>query len=142
MINQKDVWIKLVLGCIVLLCACCMTPKRPPMIGSDGQKYGIVEGLFQNRWWNYYERGQSFTGGALTYYLDEPTDLAKTMHYLKIAEADFADAISLRSKDQFRARTYGMHFLDYFPHRELGIVYYYSFQEKEFGVVNSLILLL
>ena len=22
------------------------------------------------------------------------------------------------------ARTYGMHFIDYFPHRELGIVYY------------------
>lgn len=125
MINHKKVWIKFVSVCMLLLCACCMTPKRPPMIGNDDQTYGIVEGLFQHRWWNYYERGQSFTDGALTYYLEAPADLAKAMHYLKIAEADFTDAISLRRTDQFRARTYGMHFLDYFPHRERGIVYYY-----------------
>ena len=103
MINHKKVWIKFVSVCMLLLCACCMTPKRPPMIGNDSQTYGIVEGLFQHRWWTYYERGQSFTDGALTYYLEDPADLTKAMHYLKIAEADFTDAISLRRTDQFRA---------------------------------------
>jgi len=125
MINQKALLVKLILMCILLLCVSCMTPNRPPMTGNDHQMYGIVEGLFQHRYWNYYERGKSFTDGALTYYFKEPRDLEKAMHYLQIAEADFTEAISSRDKDQFRARTYGMHFLDYFPHRERGIVYYY-----------------
>ena len=30
----------------------------------------------------------------------------------------------MRQKDQRNARTYGMHFIEYFPHRELGIIYF------------------
>ncbi|MGA1865627.1 MAG: tetratricopeptide repeat protein, partial [bacterium] len=39
------------------------------------------------------------------------------------AISELHTAISQNPKDRWRTRTYGMHFLDYFPHRELGIVY-------------------
>ncbi|MBN2373873.1 hypothetical protein JXL19_08815 [bacterium] len=39
------------------------------------------------------------------------------------AVTEFRAAIRQNSKDKWMARTYGMHFIDYFPHRELGIVY-------------------
>lgn len=74
----------------------------------DGKVYGTVKGAFRHRWWNYYERGLSFTEGE----------------FFKEAAADLQKAIDQRSNDQRMARTYGMHFVDYFPHRELGIVYY------------------
>ncbi len=72
----------------------------------NGKTYGTTEGLFRNRWWNFYERGISFGDGE---FLDE-------------AESDFREAIRQRSEDQRTARTYGMHFVDYFPRRELGII--------------------
>jgi len=40
------------------------------------------------------------------------------------AISDFAQAIEQRFEDQRMARTYGMHFVDYFPHREMGLGYY------------------
>jgi hypothetical protein len=60
------------------------------------------------RWWNYYERGASYAAGE----------------FWTEAIADLQQAIAQRSVDQRQARTYGLHFIDYFPHRELGIVYY------------------
>jgi len=74
----------------------------------DGREYGQTGGLFRGRWWNYYERGLSFSDGGFN---DE-------------AVKDLERAIDGRGSDQWRARTYGMHFVNYFPHRELGIVYY------------------
>lgn len=74
----------------------------------DGKSYGSTSGTFRGRWWNYYERGRSFSDGK----------------FYQEAIADFKKAIEGREKDQWRSRTYGMHFIDYFPHRELGIVYY------------------
>jgi TolB-like protein len=74
----------------------------------DGKEYGVTRGLFRDRFWNYYERGVSFTEGE---YYDE-------------AARDFLTGIEKRSEDQWRSRTYGMHFVDYFPHRELGVVYF------------------
>jgi hypothetical protein len=65
-------------------------------------------GTWRGKWWNYYERG--LVKG-------ESGDWSA-------ARSDFAKAIDLRDKDQLRARTYGMHFVDYFPHRELGITLY------------------
>jgi tetratricopeptide (TPR) repeat protein len=81
----------------------------------DGKEYGTVQGAFRNRWWNYYERAQSFAEGE---FYDE-------------ALADLKEAIKQREKDQRMARTYGMHFVDYFPHRELGIVYFSIGKNKE-----------
>ena len=74
----------------------------------EGKQYGKVKGPFRHRWWNHYERGLSYADGE----------------FYKEAEADLREALRQRDKDQRMARTYGMHFIDYFPHRELGIVYY------------------
>ena len=74
----------------------------------DGKEYGKVRGSFRHRWWNYYERGISFSNGR----------------FFTEAVKDFQEAVEQRDKDQRMARTYGMHFIDYFPHRELGVLYY------------------
>ncbi|MBF0510110.1 MAG: hypothetical protein HQK57_14445 [Deltaproteobacteria bacterium] len=76
----------------------------------DGKQYGVTKGSFRERWWNFYERGGSYSEGK--FYAE--------------AEADFSAALKQRDQDQRRARTYGMHFIDYFPHRELGVTYYYT----------------
>lgn len=56
------------------------------------------------------------------------------------AEEHFEKAGHLRDKDQWDARTYGRHFIDYFPHRELGIAYYYLAKdfEEEVGEYKEL----
>lgn len=74
----------------------------------NGKEYGVTRGLFRGRWWNYYERGHSFAEGE--FWIE--------------AEHDLEKAIKKRSKDNLRARTYGLHFVEYFPHRELGTVYH------------------
>jgi TolB-like protein len=43
----------------------------------------------------------------------------------KKASQLFLDAIKSKPNDVQRVRTYGMHFSEYFPNRELGICYYY-----------------
>ncbi len=40
------------------------------------------------------------------------------------AKLDLEKAIRLRKDDKWRARTYGMHFVNYFPHCELGVIRY------------------
>ncbi len=91
------------------LIGCQTVPERAP-VEKDGKVYGTTKGSFRNRWWNYYERALSFADGG--FWAD--------------AELDLRQAISQRKADRRRARTYGMHFVDYFPHRELGIVFYYQ----------------
>lgn len=86
----------------------CNTPPDPKYF-KDGRQYGVVKGLFRERWWNFYERGISFSGGG----------------FWEEAASDFREAVRQRDKDQRRARTYGMHFTDYFPHRDLGAAYYH-----------------
>jgi hypothetical protein len=76
----------------------------------DGRQYGVTSSqIWRGRWWNYYERGVSYTEGQ---FWDD-------------AIADLQAAIKQRQDDQRRARTYGLHFTDYFPHRELGVVFYH-----------------
>lgn len=86
----------------------CHTPPDEKYI-KNGKPYGVVKGLFRERWWNFYERGISFSAGE----------------FWQEAAKDFEEAIRQRDKDQRRARTYGMHFTDYFPHRDLGVAYYH-----------------
>jgi len=76
----------------------------------DGERYGVTEGTFRGRWWSFYERGASFLSGGFT----------------QEAEADLKVALQGRSRDTWRARTYGLHFVEYFPNRELGITYFYK----------------
>lgn len=109
----------------LLLIQGCQTPPNPKYI-KDGKPYGVVKGLFRVRWWNFYERGVSFSEGG---FWDE-------------AIADFQEAMKQRDKDQRRARTYGMHFIDYFPHRDLGVAYYHlgdyekSLKELEYSLAS------
>ena len=90
----------------------------------DGKEYGVTKGIFRARWWNYYERGGSFADGG--FYED--------------SARDFREAIDQRPRDQRMARTYGMHTVDYFPHRELGIVCYRmgNFEEAKKELTLSL----
>ncbi len=43
----------------------------------------------------------------------------------QIAVGYFQKAVQGNSEDDQKARTYGMHFIEYFPHREMGICYYH-----------------
>ncbi len=97
----------LMLCCIVL--SACVTDENTDYV-RDGVRYGVTQGTFRGRWWSYYERGTSFLSGA--FYAE--------------AEKDFLRALSGRSRDAWQARTYGLHFAEYFPNRELGIVYYHQ----------------
>lgn len=74
----------------------------------DGVEYGKVKGTFRSQWWNFYERGLSYAEGR----------------FYGEALSDLRAAAGMREKDQRMARTYGMHFIDYFPHRELGVLHY------------------
>ena len=48
-------------GCL-WLCACQSTSRPSPYV-KNGRTYGITRGTFNDRWWNYYERGLSFADG-------------------------------------------------------------------------------
>jgi tetratricopeptide (TPR) repeat protein len=74
---------------------------------SGVKRINYGSGTFRGKWYNYYDRGLA---------------LAERSNH-EDAASDFIEAISLRERDQRMARTYGMHFIDYFPHRELGIAY-------------------
>ena len=91
------------------------SPEKKGKYIKEGKAYGVTRGLFRERWWNFYERGCSFASGE----------------FWNEAISDFREALSQRNKDGYRARTYGMHFVDYFPHRELGIAYYHTNQYSE-----------
>jgi len=81
-----------------------------------GVQYGVTEGRFRGRWWNYYERGRSYNEGG--FYAE--------------AERDLKQALKGRSRDQRWPRTYGLHFTpEYFPHRELGIAQWKQGDLKE-----------
>jgi len=86
----------------------CKTVPEQAIVKKDGKAYGVTQGAFRHRWWNYYERALSFADGE----------------FWKEAESDLREAIRQREDDQRRARTYGFHFTDYFPHRELGVVFF------------------
>lgn len=96
----------LLAGLALLAPACAVEMGKVHV--KDGKEYGTVSGTFRNKWWNFYERGVSYSDGG--YYDD--------------AVADFKAALEQREEDTRRARTYGLHFIQYFPRRELGIAYF------------------
>jgi len=72
--------------------------------------FGISSGklLAQEKFYNYYDKGLKYM---------------EKQDWLRAAE-EFKSAISLEFEDAKRKRTYGTRFIQYFPHRELGIAYY------------------
>lgn len=100
---------------VIFLLAGCAVPKGP-VYDKDGKRYGITRGAFAGHWWNYYERGTSYAKGG----------------YWEDAIRDYREALRVRGKDQRRARTYGLlNFIDYFPHRELGVSLYHLGRYEE-----------
>ena len=82
--------------------------------GSTKEEIAKDFNLYRGKWSNFYVRGRWYAEGG---YYDE-------------AIQDFKKSVSIRSRDQRSARSYGLHFWEYFGHRELGIVYY---NQKKYG---------
>jgi len=85
----------------------CIKDTRTPCF-KDGVKYGVKRGNFGYGFDDYYERGMSYLNGEC----------------LESAAKDFFKAIQIENKDQRKIRTHGFHYIEYFPHRELGITYF------------------
>ncbi len=102
---------------------CQPLPEVSP-IEKDGKWYGVTRGSFRHRWWDYYERGLSFADGK----------------FWKEAETAFRRALNqkyAKKEDERGVRTYGLRFIiDYFPHRELGIVL--SRQKRHLEAIKEL----
>ncbi len=92
---------------VSILGGCQASDHRIPK-EKNGIIYGETDGSFRHKWWNYYERALSFTEGG----------------FWEDARLDLKEAIRQKNDDKRRARKYGRHFTDYFPRRELGIIYY------------------
>jgi hypothetical protein len=83
-------------------------------------------------WWNYYELGLRHL---------EQENYQGALENFEIAIGERPGARTRYKRDQWRVRTYGMHFLEgYFPNRELGIALYHSgvFPEAEIYLERSL----
>jgi len=96
---------------LTLLCQCATQPCR--ICQKDGEE--IRKYMWDNEWWDYYERGLSF--------MEEGC--------FEEAIADFDKAIEQRDKDQWTARVEGVNFIDYFPNRERGIAYYLAGKDED-----------
>ena len=91
--------------CVIAGCAV----EQGKIYSKERKQYGVTSSLiWRGQWWNYYEHRSSYAEAA----------------FWQDAMADFQAAIQQREADQRRARTYRLHFIDYFPHRELGSSYY------------------
>ncbi|MCL7487643.1 MAG: FlgO family outer membrane protein [Desulfobulbaceae bacterium] len=75
----------------------------------DNKEHDQTDTAFREHWWNYYERGRSFADNGL----------------YREAARDFHKAIEGRDRDQRETRMDNLrHAAGYFPHRELGVVYF------------------
>jgi len=75
--------------------------------------------LSGGKWYNYYQDGLKEM---------KRQNWTKAIEYFKIA-------VKSRARDTKKIKTYGMHFIKYFPHREMGICFYhlgqYGMAERE-----------
>ncbi|NOZ61232.1 MAG: hypothetical protein GXO74_06085 [Calditrichaeota bacterium] len=66
----------------------------------------------------------SYAGGKWYNFYDQGLKLMKQKQYAAAVEK-FNLALKVKSKDTKKKKTYGMHFIEYFPHREKGICLFY-----------------
>ncbi|ETR65015.1 MAG: hypothetical protein OMM_14950 [Candidatus Magnetoglobus multicellularis str. Araruama] len=89
--------INVLIFCFICLSSC--TFKTPEIKNED---CCITEGLFKGKWEDYYECGL---------FCIEKECYAQAVEYLN-------QALSIKTIDKRMIRTYGVHMIDYFPHRE------------------------
>lgn len=94
------------IGCILALAASGCVSRDAVAVDPGQLPPGTISVPFRNRWWHFYERGLSWA--------EHGRD--------QEAESDFRQCLRLRATDSRVARTYGMHFVQSFAHRELGAV--------------------
>lgn len=90
----------------LLVCNCAVTTKPCIKNGKDYSK--IKYKVIIDDWDSCYLRGCSYMEG----------------NCIDLAIEEFKKAIDDRPRDKRLARPYGLRFMGYFPHRELGIIYY------------------
>ncbi len=107
---NQDIKLLSYLTILILLFTSCTTSRIDDLskYNINGIQYGVTDGNFRARWWNFYERGRSFSDGG----------------FLKEAELDLQRALTSRKEDNRRLRTYGLHLIQYFANREIGVVLY------------------
>lgn len=105
------IWLLLPPVFIILGCAITL----PPPCTKDGKDYSRVDKMVYYDWDSCYRRGCSYLNGECPYF----------------AINEFKKAIGEKPNDERLTRSYGMHFLGYFPHRELGIAYYITGQTRD-----------
>jgi hypothetical protein len=108
MLNQIEKWIFL-LALALTLSGCALNEQAP--CTKDGNKYGVLDGrFFRGAYWDHYEKALSYMEGMCW----------------EQAEFSLRQAIKQRSKDQRGIQTRDLMYIDYYPHRELGIIYYFE----------------
>ncbi len=102
------VWCVALAGALLALWG-CVIPPAPEASGGE---------LYHHNWWNYYGRGAYFLKQNRV--AEATADFQRCLGIIPGAKFGF-------KQDLWRARTYGIHFLEgYFPNRELGVCYYES----------------
>ncbi len=94
-------------GCSVVRLRTARDAHYDPNQGTTAEDIAQHFPMHRGRWWNYFTRGCEY----LAY-----------EHYQE-ALYDFEMAINKKDADTRRAHTYGVDFVEYFPHRESGMAY-------------------
>ncbi len=72
----------------------------------------------------FFHANQSVSGGKWYNFYEEGLELARAGRYAQAIEK-FNEALKVKDIDTKQIKTYGMHFIEYFPHREKGICLYH-----------------
>jgi len=102
-------FILVIAGCSVVRLRTARDKYYDPIHGTEAEDIAEHFNLHRGRWWNYYDRG--------CVYLDHG-------HYQQALD-DFQTALNKKNADTRRAHTYGVDFVEYYPHRESGVGYYF-----------------
>ncbi len=107
-----QIWKWFTLVCLLLTLCGCALKEEPPCI-KNGKTYGILEGEhFRGTYWDHYKKALSYIEGQCW----------------PEAESSLKAAIEQRDKDERGIQTHDLMYIDYYPHRELGIILYFQGQ--------------
>jgi hypothetical protein len=93
----------------------CSSLERPPILEKNGKKYGSLDGKFTATFDDHYKIGKDYAKGG----------------FFEAAKKQFMIAKGKENFDKSKVQTEGMHYIEYFPHREIGIMSYYQGNTSE-----------